>query len=205
MDEVHHIYEKVADEFDKARGRTLFERGYLDAVASRVEPGAEILDLGCGGGEPIARYFIERGFNVTGVDASPSLLAMCRRRFPDMSWVEHDMRTLDLGRRFDAILAWNSFFHLRKDDQRAMFAVFERHAGPSALLLFTSGPREDEAIGSMFGHELYHASLGPDEYRRLLAGHRFGVIVHKAEDSDCNGHTVWLARKETGGTAGDVM
>jgi SAM-dependent methyltransferase len=202
---VHRIYEKVADDFDRARGRSLFERGYLDAVASGLEPGAEILDLGCGGGEPIARYFIERGFNMTGVDAAPSLLAKCRRRFPAMRWVEHDMRMLDLGRHFDAILAWNSFFHLRKNDQRTMFDVFERHARPSALLLFTSGPGEGEAIGSLFGHELYHASLSSGEYESMLAEHGFAIVTHKAEDPDCNGHTVWLAQKVTGGGAGDGM
>lgn len=193
VDEVHHLYEKVAAEFDAARDCSLFERAYLDAVDSRIEPGADILDLGCGSGEPIARHFIERGFNVTGVDAAPSLLAMCSRRFPDMTWIEHDMRTLDLGRRFDAILAWNSFFHLRQDDQRAMFAVFQRHARPSAPLIFTAGPADGEAIGSLFGHELFHASLSPAEYEKLLAAHGFAVITYKAEDPDCHGHTVWLA------------
>ena len=203
MSEVHHLYEKLAADFDKARGRSLFERGYLLEVTSRLKPGAQILDLGCGGGEPIARFFVENGFQVTGVDAAPSLLDLCRERFPQMTWVEHDMRTLDLGRGFDAILAWNSFFHLRKDDQRAMIAIFEKHAAPSALLLFTSGPADGEAIGSLCGHELYHASLDAAEYERLLAAHGFEVLIHRAEDPDCGGHTVWLARQRsrTGGGA----
>jgi cyclopropane fatty-acyl-phospholipid synthase-like methyltransferase len=201
MSEVHHLYEKVAAEFDRQRGRSLFERSYLLEVASRLKPGAEILDLGCGGGEPIARFFIELGFRLTGVDAAPSLLALCRERFPDMTWIEHDMRTLHLGRRFDAILAWNSFFHLRKDDQRTMFAVFENHAAPSGLLLFTSGPEESEANGSLCGHDLYHASLDPEEYRQLLERHGFDVLIHRSEDPDCSGHTVWLARMRPGDEA----
>jgi len=195
MSEVHHLYEKLAADFDKARGRSLFERAYLLEVVSRLEPGATILDLGCGGGEPIARFFVEQGFHVTGVDAAPSLLDLCRQRFAQMSWIEHDMRTLDVGRRFDAILAWNSFFHLHKDDQRAMFAVFEKHSAPSAPLLFTSGPADGEAIGSLCGHELYHASLDAAEYERLLAAHGFEVLIHRVEDPDCGGHTVWLARQ----------
>jgi 2-polyprenyl-3-methyl-5-hydroxy-6-metoxy-1,4-benzoquinol methylase len=195
MSEVHHLYEKLAAEFDRERGRSLFERGYLLEVTSRLEPNAQVLDLGCGGGEPIARFFVEQGFHVTGVDAAPSLLELCRERFPQMTWIEHDMRTLDLGQRFDAILAWNSFFHLRKDDQRAMFAIFEKHAAPSSLLLFTSGPEESEAIGSLCGQELYHASLDTAEYERLLGEHGFEVLIHRVEDPDCNGHTVWLAQR----------
>ena len=40
------------------------------------------------------------------------------------------MRELALGRKFSGILAWDSFFHLRHDDQRRMFPVFRQHAAP---------------------------------------------------------------------------
>jgi hypothetical protein len=104
------------------------------------------------------------------------------------------MRGLDLGRRFDALIAWDSFFHLEHDDQRAMFAVFARHAAPGALLLFTSGPRAGVAMGEIHGHALYHASLDAAEYRTLLSAQGFEVLLHRVEDPDCGGHTVWLAQ-----------
>jgi len=189
------IYDKVALEFDRARGRSRMEAPYLDAVLAELGAGRDILDLGCGAGEPIARYLIEAGCAVTGIDAAPAMLALCRTRFPAMTWIEADMRALDLGRRFDAIIAWDSFFHLAPDDQRAMFPVFRRHARPGGVLLFTSGPRAGVAMGEMFGHPLYHASLDPAEYRQLLAGHGFEVLKYAAEDPNCGGHTVWLARQ----------
>jgi SAM-dependent methyltransferase len=134
-----------------------------------------VLDLGCGAGEPIARHLIAAGYAVTGVDASPTMIALCRSRWPDGRWVVADIRGLTLGRRFDGILAWDSFFHLRADDQRALFAVFRDHAAPGAALLFTSGPRAGVAMGTWQGEPLYHASLDPDEYRALLAAHGFAV------------------------------
>jgi len=51
------------------------------------------------------------------------------------------MRGLALGRRFDGILAWDSFFHLNYDDQRRMFAVFADHASAGAWLMFNTGHR----------------------------------------------------------------
>ena len=81
-----------------------------------------MLDIGCGSGEPIARYLVEQGCNVTGVDSSPDLIALCAASFPDLAWHVADMRTLSLARRFDGLLAWDSFFHLGHDDQRRMFA-----------------------------------------------------------------------------------
>jgi SAM-dependent methyltransferase len=189
------LYERNAAAWDAGRGRSLMERPWLDAFASLLPPGAAVLDLGCGAGEPIAAHLLANGFRVTGVDASPSLIAICRARFPDAEWHVADMRALGLGRRFDGLIAWDSFFHLGYDDQRRMFGVFEQHAAPGAALLFTSGPRHGEAIGEFGGEPLYHASLDADEYRALLAAHGFAVVRHVVEDPACGGHTVWLARR----------
>lgn len=188
-------YESVAAEYDRLRSRGLMERPYLERVLAALPPGGSVLDLGCGMGEPIARFFIEAGCRVTGVDAAPSLLALCRARFPEHSWIESDMRRLDLGRRFDALVAWDSFFHLPQDDQRAMFGVFERHAAPSASLLFTSGTEDGTAVGSVAGRPLYHASLASIEYERLLVAHGFAVSLHRVADPDCGDHTVWWAER----------
>jgi hypothetical protein len=49
--------------------------------------------------------------------------------------------------------------------------------------------------GKLEGEPLYHASLDPDEYRLLLDRNGFDVVTHVAEDPDCGGHTVWLARQ----------
>ncbi|KRE11978.1 methyltransferase [Bosea sp. Root381] len=192
--EIVSLYERHADAFDAARGRTLFEARWLERFASCLPPGAAILDIGCGSGEPIARYFIDRGFSVSGIDSSPKLIGLCRARFPDSDWQVADMRALALGRRFDGLIAWDSFFHLTPEDQRGMFALFRAHAAEGAALIFTSGPTHGEAIGTFEGEPLYHGSLAPEEYRTLLAENGFEVVQHLAEDPACGGHTVWLAR-----------
>jgi cyclopropane fatty-acyl-phospholipid synthase-like methyltransferase len=194
MTDVWRFYERHAHRFDRERGKSLIERPYLDAVTARLQPGAYVLDLGSGSGDPIARHLIEHGFDVTGVDAAPAMIALSRQRFPHAKWIESDMRGLSLRRRFDAIIAWDSFFHLGQDEQRAMFPVFERHVEPGGMLLFTSGPRADIAIGSMYGEDVFHASLDPDEYRSLLASAGFRVLRFQPEDPHCGGHTVWLAQ-----------
>lgn len=195
------LYQRHAVAYNRERSRALFEREWLDRFLEQVTPGGTILDLGCGMGEPIARYFIERGFAVCGVDGALAQIAACRTRFPEQTWMVADMRSLDLGKRFDAVLAWDSFFHLSMDDQRAMFARFAAHLQNGAPLMFTSGPQEGVAIGTYHGEPLHHASLGPQEYGRLLSEHGFSVLAHLAQDPGCGGHTVWLARYRTKQTA----
>jgi 2-polyprenyl-3-methyl-5-hydroxy-6-metoxy-1,4-benzoquinol methylase len=199
MTGVWRFYERFANEWDRDRrkpGQGLMERRYLDDLASRLSPGARILDLGCGTGAPLARDLTDGGFNVTGVDAAPAMIAICRDRYPEGTWIEADMRSLALDRRYDAIIAWDSFFHLDQDEQRAMFPTFQRHITPCGLLLFTSGPEAGAAIGAMYGEQLFHASLAPDEYRTLLAHSGFRVLLYRAEDPECGKHTVWLAQAD---------
>lgn len=195
------LYERRAQEYARDRGRFLGgERAWLDRFLRHVPTQGTILDLGCGSGEPIGRYLVESGYRVVGVDASPSLIGMCRARFPSSEWVVADMRDLSLNRRFHGILAWDSFFHLGMDEQRALFARFALHSLPGAPLMFTSGPAEGEVIGSYRGEPLYHASLAPGEYEQLLVTNGYVVQAHVAEDPLCGDHTVWLATYDRGVT-----
>lgn len=196
-DNIVSLYTEHALLFDRLRGGALHERAWLDRFLSHVHPGGTILDIGCGTGEPIARYVLERGFHVVGLDAAPSMIALCRTRFPDAEWHVANMTELALGRVFDGVLAWDSFFHLGMDEQRAMFQRFAAHAKPTAPLMFTSGPDEGEAIGTFGNQPLYHASLSQREYTQLLERNGFVVREHIANDPDCGHHTVWLATYET--------
>ncbi|MYL83996.1 methyltransferase domain-containing protein [Desulfovibrio aerotolerans] len=198
QDDVCRRYEGIADWFVATRfaGDPPMEQAYLTAVRAELPPGAAVLDLGCGTGEPLAGFFIRAGHPVVGIDGSPAMIAKCRERFPDMTWIVGDMRRLALGRTFGAVLAWDSFFHLTYDDQRAMFAVFAAHTAAGGLLLFTSGPDHGEANGVMDGVPFAHYSLAAAEYRSLLLRHGFAVLRHVVNDPACGGHTIWLARKK---------
>lgn len=189
------LYRRHARAWAEDRGTALLEGAWLDRFLALLPSGAAVLDIGCGSAEPIGRCLIENGHAVTGVDSSPELIAICEERFPDGDWRVADMRTLSLGRAFDGLLAWDSFFHLRLEDQRRMFPVFRRHAAPRAALMFTSGPAYGVAMGTYRGEPLYHASLDGAEYRALLDANGFDVVAHAVEDPACGGHTVWLAQR----------
>lgn len=188
-------YERHALSWDADRREAAWiDKPYIEQFLSYLSGDASVLDLGCGGGAPVAGHMAARGFRVTGVDTSPTLISLCRARLPDQEWIVADMRSLDLGRQFNGILAWDSFFHLKPDDQRAMFRVFAAHSAANGILMFNAGFAYGEAAGSYRGDPLYHASLDPSEYEALLADVGFKLIEHSIDDPVKGGRIFWLAR-----------
>ncbi len=192
------LYSRLACEFDADRTKSLFERPWLDAFVEHVPKAGTVLDLGCGSGEPIAGYLIAQGRRLTGVDASPGLVELCRRRFPEDEWLVADMRKLDLGRRFHGVIAWHSLIHLAPREQPGMLAVFARCLRPGGVLMFTSGSERGEIIGDWRGEALYHGSLSLAEYRAGLEAVGFDLLRQVSGDPACGGATVWLARQRGG-------
>ena len=169
-------YEREATAWARQRGQSLWELPVLEGCVASRGPGLAILDLGCGSGQPIAQWFVRRGDRVTGVDGAAAMMAEARMRVPQMEAIQADMRTLRLGQRFDIILAFNSFFHLSPEDQRAMFPIFAAHAAPATRLCFTAGPAHGPVWGTVGNSSVYHSSLDPSEYRSLVETHGFDVV-----------------------------
>ena len=194
-DKVYQSYDKIYGWFDEARSREFFEKPWLDLAISYLKSSAKILDLGCGMGEPIGKYFIEQGFDLTGIDGSHKLIELAKMRFTQAKFMVYDMREINLNEKFDLIIAWHSLFHLTQDQQRTMFKVFVKHLNPNGILLFTTGSQNGEVWSDNGGEMLYHASLDPKEYKKLLTDNNFELIKYKIEDKECGDASVWMARK----------
>jgi SAM-dependent methyltransferase len=117
------------------------EAAYIHALIEKHRPGAQsLLDLGCGTGRH-ASLLAERGYDVTGVDRSPAMLAEARARIVRggrTEFVEGDLRSVRLNRRFDVVV---SLFHVMSyqttnADLAAAFATLQSHLAPGGLFIF---------------------------------------------------------------------
>ena len=187
------VYEKQASAWDEQRPKVFFEKKWLDRFVAFLPPGGEVLDAGCGAGVPIAQYLFEQNFQVTGVDAAPTMVRMSASRFPQGKWLVMDIRSLALAQRFDGIVGWDSFFHLDPAEQRSTLAAFCRHLRPNGALLLTIGDKAGEVLGVVAGQQVYHASLDPAEYEEILRSAGFAEVTIVLRDKDCGGHSLLLA------------
>jgi SAM-dependent methyltransferase len=109
---------------------------YREILTGAVDgPVAEVLELGSGGGNNASH--LKRWFRLTLVDRSPDMLAVSRRLNPDCDHLEGDMRTVRLGRTFDAVFVHDAIAYLTgRDDLRATFATALEHCRPGGAALF---------------------------------------------------------------------
>jgi SAM-dependent methyltransferase len=105
-----------------------------DAIERLVgaRPRAEILDVACGFGR-IAKALHDRGYRVTGIDASAAQLRLAQERNPGPRYVQCDMRQPPAG-PYDVVINFFSsfgYFKERSDDIAALEAWFHvlRHGG----------------------------------------------------------------------------
>lgn len=195
-DRIAELYQRHALAFDAARRRSFPERPWLDRFVRSIPNGGEVLDLGCGGGEPVARYLADRGYRLTGIDIAPSMVKLARTRFARHRWIEADMRKFAAEpNAYDGIIAWSSLFHLDVEAQEKLIPRIALWLKRGGVALFNTGPDRGVRIGEFEGEALFHASLAPGEYRALFARSGLAELAHRIEDPDCGGMTVWLVGK----------
>lgn len=91
-----------------------------------------LLNLGCGAGHN--DNTLKRYFEVTGVDASEAMLGLAKRLNPEVTYLIGDMRTVRLGRAFDAVVVFDSLaYMLTEEDLRAAFLTAFVHIKPGGV------------------------------------------------------------------------
>ncbi len=117
---------------DRYIGESEAFAGLIRAHAAGVAE--TLLNLGSGGGHN--DWTLKRHFAVTGVDASPAMLALARRLNPEVEYLAGDMREIRLGRAFDAVVCFDSIdYMLSEADLAAAFATAYAHLRPGGVFL----------------------------------------------------------------------
>jgi len=94
-----------------------------------------VLELGSGGGN--SAFHLKKRFEMTLVDLSPQMLAVSRALNPECEHIESDIRTVRLGRTFDAVFVHDAICHMTTEaDLRAVMQTAFVHLRAGGVALF---------------------------------------------------------------------
>lgn len=112
------------------------EAGFIATVLdSAARPVQEVLELGSGGGHNAVH--LKARFAMTLVDLSAEMLDVSRRLNPECTHHRGDMRTIRLGRTFDAVFVHDAVDYMTtRDDLRQAIETACTHCRPGGLAVF---------------------------------------------------------------------
>jgi SAM-dependent methyltransferase len=165
-------YEEIASTYIARRGTRPRAGDAIGATVVRAwaqafRPGARVLDLGSGPGEPSTRILQEAGLASYAVDASTTMVAAFHERFPSVPIERNTVEASAFFKRtFDGVLAWGLMFLLEPASQALVIEKVARALEPGGRFLFTAHRHPLEWLDAMTGRR--SQSLGAQTYERLL-------------------------------------
>jgi SAM-dependent methyltransferase len=152
---------------------------YRRLIVGAVPDARTLLELGSGGGNNASH--LKKHFSCTLADVSPQMLALSRTLNPDCEHVLGDMRTVRLGRTFDAVFVHDAVAYMAtEDDLRDCLGTAYAHTRPGGVALFV-----------------------PDYTRETFAPHT-DHGGHDGEDGRSLRYLEWITDPDPGDTSYDV-
>jgi SAM-dependent methyltransferase len=130
-------YDQLAKFYDRLMSDSSLRSKQVMRCIERYRPTASsLLELGCGTGAVL--YGLSAVGSLAGMDISPNMLDIARARLPGVQFIQGDISSFDLGRRFDVIVCtYDVLNHLVEFDRWiSCFACTCKHLTEGGLFIF---------------------------------------------------------------------
>jgi 2-polyprenyl-3-methyl-5-hydroxy-6-metoxy-1,4-benzoquinol methylase len=188
------------DTADEAAQRQYAE--WLGLVRDRVPSGGDVLDLGCGNGVPAAKWLSDKGFRVTGVDLSDTMVERAQELVPGARFLRGDVTLPDEvdfnASAFDAVVCFFALIHVPITDQPGVIARLAGWLRPGGLLVATvghtawTGTESDWLAG---GASMWWSHPGAATYRAWFESAGLAIFEERFVPEGTSGHTLFVATR----------
>lgn len=179
-DAIAEAYTDLAAAVDESHPR----RSETAALLARLAPSSRVLELGCGGGVPVAAAIVDAGHSYVGVDISARQVEVARQRVSGGRFVVGDVADQDFEREsFGAVLMLYAITHVRRERWPELFARMQRWLRADGWLLInvprreSAGWLEEDFLG--LGATNWTNSYDPAVTLQLLEA--AGFVIETAE------------------------
>jgi cyclopropane fatty-acyl-phospholipid synthase-like methyltransferase len=177
-------YDAVADRYAalESRDQEWPRMRWLRELLDRLEPGARVLDAGCGNGLPATREIAIK-HEAVGIDISAAQIDRARANVPAARFVHSDLTEVEFDEPFAAIAAFYVIEHVPRNEHAATLERFHRWLEPGGLLLFTIEPEDEPGIvGDWLGRPMFFSQHDAETTLRLVREAGFKILRAELED-----------------------
>ena len=158
---------------------------YTRLLMENLADDAELLELGCGPGEPTTRTLSQK-YSVTANDISESCLNLARKNAPNATFILSDMTSLsfDPG-SFDAVVAYYAFHHIPRDRYAPLLGNISRWLKPGGIFMAAMYPYDVENLVTedWHGSTMYWSSFNEEKTLQLITDAGLAVLEQSKESA----------------------
>ncbi|MDP7092996.1 MAG: class I SAM-dependent methyltransferase [Gammaproteobacteria bacterium] len=157
---------------------------YTELLMQNLPEGANLLELGCGPGDPTTKTLAQR-YNVTANDISEACLAIAHENAPNATFIKSDMTSLEFpANSFDAVVAFYSFHHVPRERYEPLLQNIANWLKPGGVFMAAMYPYDVDNLvtGDWHGSTMYWSSF--DEARTIELVTSAGLkIIEQSKES----------------------
>jgi len=130
-------YDLISEKYEEDYFSNPLLTGMFDTWLDELSTGANILDAGCGHGDPVISRLLEKGCQVTGTDLSPRMLARAREGFPGVTFINQMVSDIRSDAEYDGACSFSSLLYLDPIDlSHSIYRLYQALKPGSLLFLY---------------------------------------------------------------------
>lgn len=164
------------------------------------------LDIGCGCGLPVCKFFSEHGLQIVGIDISRRQIERAKKLAPLATYICDDYLRMS-DDRYDVITAFYSIIHIERALHQRVFEKLYNQLGDLGLAVVTVGHDEwegyeDDWLG-VEGAKMYWSHYSIDQYHEMLNTINFNIILDEfISEGNSGHHNLWLQKAAKANSSG---
>ncbi len=158
-------------------------RRYIRYLTEDFPECSDVLDLGCGAGDPGTKMLSEH-FRAIGVDISPGQISLAKNNVPDARFIVADISRVEFPPdSFDAVTAFYSIVHVPRELQPGLIKNIASwlRVGGRFTGTFHSGASEEDYDPDWLGAPMYWSGYGPEDNQSMVEAAGLQIISAKNE------------------------
>ena len=192
---VREGYNRIAKDY--YMDRDLFKNvKEIDEFISHLPERGSVLDIGCGGGVPVLRTLVDRGFDAKGIDFSQGMLDVAKENVPEAELILGDITKTDFEpESLDGIISTYAFIHIFRTKHPHLYMKIFDWLKPGGIMLVGTAKTEWEEISDYFGVPMAWSHPAARESLQLVNNTGFEVLFERLVTTGDETHYWILAKK----------
>ncbi|MFW9767302.1 MAG: class I SAM-dependent methyltransferase [Candidatus Thorarchaeota archaeon] len=187
-------YNVIAGKYNQERNLEITKE--IDEFIEHLPEGAVVLDIGCGGGIPVLKTMIEKGFSAKGIDFSKGMLELAKQNVPEAELILGDVMKHEIeSESFDGIISTYSIIHIHKSYHPALYLKIFNWLKPGGVMLVSTARTAWEEVSDYYGVQMAWSHPEARESLQMIINTGFEVIFERlvtAEDET----SYWILAKK---------